>query len=89
MLTQVMAVHLLRTDKIPFLESCASWQISLLGVLGIACVSVMCATDAGAVLDLGRLPGSAVGIVLLMALLYAIAVLFARKAYKARYQTLL
>ncbi len=85
MLTQVLAVHLLRTEHIPFIESCASWQICALGAAGIAVAAFMCLTAAGHVIDLSALPLVAVGAVLLIAVGYALSVMIVRKVYIKRY----
>jgi len=89
MITQVLAVHLLRTEHRPFVESRATWQISALGVAGIAVALVMCCTPAGHVIDLAVLPFGAIGLVALIAAAYAACVLIVRRAYIKRYGTLL
>ena len=89
MMTQVLAVHLLRTEHVPFLESRAAWQISLLGVLGIIVAAFMCLTPAGHVIDLAVLPVPVVGIIVLVAAAYAASVLIVRRAYVARHGSLL
>ena len=89
MVTQVLAVHLLRTEKMPFVESHASWQICALGLAGIAVAAFMCLTPAGYVIDLAVLPLSAVGAIALVAVGYAVSVLLVRRAYVARHGRLL
>ena len=89
MITQVLAVHLLRTERLPFVESCASWQICVLGAMGIAVAAFMCLTAAGHVIDLAVLPLSAVGAIVLVAAAYAACVLAVRRAYVKRYGRLL
>jgi Mg2+-importing ATPase len=71
MVTQVLAVHLLRTDHMPFVGSRASWQITVLGAAGIAVAALMCCTPLGYVIDLAVLPLVAVGAVKLIAGGYA------------------
>lgn len=89
MLTQVLAVHLLRTDHMPFLESRASWQITLLGICGIVVAAIMCLTSVGHVIDLTVLPPASAGLMVLIAAAYATCMLLARKIYIARYSSLL
>ena len=89
MITQVLAVHLLRTEHIPFVESHAAWQITLLGALGIAVAAFMCLTPAGHVIDLAVLPVGVVGIIVLVCAAYAASVLIVRRAYMARHGSLL
>ena len=89
MITQVLAVHLLRTEHKPFAESRASWQICALGVAGIVVAALMCCTRLGYVIDLAVLPLPAVAMVVLIALAYGISVLAVRKAYVSRHGSLL
>lgn len=89
MVTQVLAVHLLRTEHVPFVESRAAWQISVLGVVGIAVAALMCLTPLGQVIDLAVLPPSAVGAIALVSVAYALFVLLVRRAYIMRHGNLL
>ncbi|MDI9589551.1 MAG: magnesium-translocating P-type ATPase [Acidobacteriota bacterium] len=89
MLTQVLAVHLLRTERMPFVRSRASWQICVLGAAGVAVAALMCLTPIGYVIDLEELPLGAVLVIALVALAYAACVLLVRRAYVARHGRLL
>ena len=89
MVTQVLAVHLLRTERIPFLRSRASWQICALGLTGIAVAAFMCLTPAGYVIDLAVLPLATLGVIALITLGYAASVMLVRRAYIKRYGHLL
>ena len=89
MLTQTLAVHLLRTERMPFVESRASWQLCALGVAGTLVVAVMCCTSLGYVIDLAKLPIMAIAAVLLVTLAYATCLMLVRKAYVRRYGSLL
>ena len=89
MVTQVLAVHMLRTERVPFLESRAAWQITALGIMGIVVAAIMCCTPLGYVIDLAVLPVRAVVTVVLVAAAYAACVLLVRKAYVARHGLLL
>ena len=89
MVTQVLAVHMLRTERVPFLESRAAWQITALGIMGIVVAAIMCCTPLGYVIDLAVLPARAVVAVVLVAAAYAACVLLVRKAYVARHGSLL
>ena len=89
MVTQVLAVHMLRTERVPFLESRAAWQITALGIMGIVVAAIMCCTPLGYVIDLAVLPVRAVVAVVLVAAAYAACVLLVRKAYVARHGSLL
>ncbi len=89
MVTQVLAVHLLRTERLPFVQSRASWQICVLGAAGVAVAALMCCTPLGYVIDLAVLPPVAVAAVALVAVAYAASVLAVRRAYVARHGSLL
>ena len=89
MVTQVLAVHLLRTERVPFVESRASWQIVALGLAGIVVAALMCMTPLGYVIDLAVLPVAAVGALALVAVAYVACVLLVRRVYVARHGSLL
>ena len=89
MLTQVLAVHLLRTEHLPFVESRASWQICVLGAAGVAVAALMCCTPLGYVIDLSVLPIIALLAVALVAIAYAVCLLTLRRVYIKRYGSLL
>ncbi len=89
MVTQVLAVHLLRTERMPFRQSRASWQIGVLGVMGIVVAALMCLTPAGRVIDLAVLPIGAIGAIVLVVAAYGACVLLVRRVYMARYGRLL
>ena len=56
MVSQALVIHMLRTPKLPFIQSRASWQVSVLTVIGILAAAVIPFTPAGAVLGLAPLP---------------------------------
>ena len=89
MVTQVLAIHLLRTERKPFVESCASWQICALGAAGIAVAALMCCTRLGHVIDLAVLSLPVVAMMVAVAVGYALCVLLVRKIYVARHGSLL
>lgn len=89
MITQVLAVHLLRTEHLPFVQSQASWQISALSVTGIVVAGFMSCTQAGHAIDLAVLPLASVALILLIAAAYASCILLVRRAYVARHGSLL
>ena len=51
MWTQTLVVHLIRTERTPFLQSCACGPLLGLGAIGIAVVTLLPFTPAGAALD--------------------------------------
>ena len=89
MATQVIAVHLLRTNRKPLVESRSAAILAALGIAGIAAAALMCLTPAGYIIDLSALPLPYVGILALIVAGYAGCVLFMRRAYMQRRGSLL
>ncbi|MCL2826640.1 MAG: magnesium-translocating P-type ATPase [Eggerthellaceae bacterium] len=56
MWTQTLVIHMIRTPKIPFIQSHASAQLTLLTVLGITVLTVVPYTPFGAAIGLAALP---------------------------------
>jgi len=54
--SQTLVIHMIRTPKIPFLQSRASWQLGLLTTLGIAVGTIIPYTWLGAQLNMAHLP---------------------------------
>lgn len=55
--TQTLVLHMLRTPKVPFLRSRASWQVTGLTSLGILAGTCIPFTTVGGALDMMPLPG--------------------------------
>ena len=89
MWSQTLVIHMLRTEKLPFVQSRASWQLSLVTAAGIAALTVLPFTPAGGALGLHGLPpvyfaGLAVILAAYMALITA-----AKRSYIRKYGELL
>ena len=56
--TQTLVLHMLRTPKVPFLRSRASWQVTGLTSLGILAGTCIPFTTVGGALDMMPLPGA-------------------------------
>jgi Mg2+-importing ATPase len=54
--SQTLVIHMIRTPKIPFIHSRASWQLALLTTLGIATGTIIPYTWLGKQLDIHHLP---------------------------------
>jgi len=54
--SQTLVIHMIRTPKIPFLQSRASWQLGLLTTLGIAVGTIIPYTWLGTQLNMTHLP---------------------------------
>lgn len=58
LLSQTLIVHMIRTRKIPFIQSCASWPVTGLTVLVVAVGIIIPFTPFGGWIGLQPLPGS-------------------------------
>ena len=56
MWSQTMVIHMIRTPKIPFIQSLASAPVTLLSILGIGVVTIIPFTPLGTALELTALP---------------------------------
>lgn len=90
MWSQTLVMHALRTEKLPFIESRASWSLSLLTALGVLLVTAMpyMPTVANA-LGLIPLPASTLPILLGVIIGYLVLVALAKKLYIRRFGRLL
>ena len=89
MWTQTLAVHLIRTERLPFIQSRACRPLVLLGTIGTAIVTILPFTPAGAALDL-QSPGLGIFALLVIVLLgYAVGVQGAKRRYIRRHSSLL
>ncbi|ORY45857.1 transmembrane protein [Rhizoclosmatium globosum] len=81
LLTQTIIVHLLRTEKIPFIQSAASWQV-LLGT-GLTCVAgmVLPFTPMGSLLGMAVIPAIQYGFIFMNIFLYVCVVLGGKAIY--------
>ncbi len=89
MLTQTLAVHLMRTEKAPFIGSRASAPLLALGAAGCLIVAVIPQTALGTALDFHCLPAFFVPVCAAAVAGYATAVLAMRKAYLRKHDRLL
>lgn len=89
MWTQTLVVHLIRTEKTPFVGSCASLPLVMLGSMGIAVATLLPASALGAELDFCSLPVVFWGVLAAMVLGYAAIVSCMKKVYLSRNDSLL
>ena len=89
MLTQTLVVHLIRTEKTPFIGSRAAWPLCALGASGIAVACALPFTPMGAALDFCALPGAFWGLLAVMVAGYAAVVCLAKRRYLRRNDSLL
>ena len=89
MWTQTLVVHLIRTEKTPFIGSCASLPLVMLGSMGIAVATLLPASALGAALDFCSLPPVFWGVLAVMVLGYAVIVSGMKKFFLSRNDSLL
>ncbi len=85
LMTQTLIVHLVRTAKIPFVESRATWPV-MLSTLVISVVAIVIPyTLLGQGLDMVSMPFAFIPALLLVMVAYAFMVQFVKKLYIRRY----
>ena len=89
MWTQTLVVHLIRTEKTPFVGSCASRLLVMLGSMGIAVATFLPASALGAALDFCSLPAVFWGVLAVMVLGYTAVISCMKKVYLSRNDSLL
>ncbi len=89
MWTQVLILHMLRTKKIPFLQSRASAPVLLITLLGIVVFTGLTLTPLAHPLGLTRLPLEYFGFLLPVVLLYMLLVSFVKRLYIRRHGELI
>ena len=89
MWSQVLILHLLRTQHLPFLQSKPARPVLLVTLLGVTVFTFLTMTPVGEVLGMTRLPGSFFLFLLVTVGLYLLFVTLAKKAYIRRWRALL
>jgi Mg2+-importing ATPase len=89
MWTQTLVIHLLRTPKIPFIQSHASAPVTLLSFTGIAVLTVIPFTGFGASIGFAALPPSFFLWLSLTIILYMGLVTVFKRIFVKRYGELL
>ena len=89
MWSQTLVIHMIRTPKLPFIQSRASAPVTLLTMTGIAVLTVIPFTPLGAALGLVALPVSYFAYLIPCILLYMMLATSLKKAYVRYYGELL
>ena len=89
MWSQTLVIHMIRTPKLPFIQSRASAPVTLLTMTGIAVLTVIPFTPFGAALGLVALPVSYFAYLIPCILLYMMLATSLKKAYVRYYGELL
>lgn len=89
MWSQTLVIHMIRTPKLPFLQSRASAPLTLLTMAGIALITLIPFTPIGAELGFVALPAAYFAYLIPCILLYMLLATILKKAYVRRYGELL
>ena len=87
--TQTLVIHMIRSPKLPFIGSHASWQLTGLTTLGIAVGTLLPFTFIGAALDMVPLPVMYFPFLIVTVLMYMVLVTMLKKFFVRRYGELL
>ena len=88
MWTQVLILHLLRTQRVPLLQSKPSRPVMVVTLLGILLFTVLTFTPVGKLIGLTALPLSYFGFLVVIVLLYLLVVTWAKSWYRKKYHGL-
>ncbi|MDO4505683.1 MAG: HAD-IC family P-type ATPase [Spirochaetales bacterium] len=89
MWSQTLIIHMIRTPKLPFIQSRASLPLTLLTFTGIAVLTVIPFTPFGTMLGFAALPASYFAYLVSCILLYMMLATSLKKAYVRHYGELL
>ena len=89
MWTQVLILHLLRTRKIPFVQSKASKPVLIITTIGLLAFTAITFTPLGSVLGLTRLPLHYFGFLILMVMFYLLLITVKKHFYQKKYHQLI
>lgn len=87
--SQTLVIHMIRTPKIPFIQSRASWQVALLTTLGIAVGTLIPYTPLGETIDMLPMPGVYFPALIATILCYILLFTLLKKLFIRRYGELL
>lgn len=89
MWSQTLVIHMIRTPKLPFIQSRASAPVTLLTMTGIAVLTIIPFTPLGAALGFVALPAAYFAYLIPCILLYMVLATSLKKAYVRHYDELL
>lgn len=89
MWTQTLVIHMIRTQKIPFIQSRASLPLTLLTGAGIGVLTIIPFTELGKILGFVKLPPIYFVFLAITVILYMILVTILKKMYVKRYGSLM
>lgn len=89
MISQTLVIHLMRTEKTPFIHSRASWPLALASFLGCLVVAVIPYTPIGAILGFSHLPVGFYIIFLAITIIYMLLTSLGKSIFIYKYKKLL
>lgn len=89
MWSQTLVIHMIRTQKIPFLQSRASLPVTLLTFAGIGILTAVPFTPVGSAIGLAALPGIYFVFLCIIVVCYMLVATAAKRFYVKRYGELL
>lgn len=89
MWSQTLVIHMIRTPKLPFIQSRASWSLTSLTLLGISVLTIIPFTAIGKALGFVALPAAYFAYLIPCILFYMLLATSLKKAYVRRYGELL
>jgi magnesium-translocating P-type ATPase len=89
MWTQTLVIHMIRTPKVPFFQSRASWQVTSLTLLGIVLLTIIPFTSFGEAIGFASLPSVYFLYLGLTVVLYVLLVTLVKAVYIRKYKELL
>jgi P-type Mg2+ transporter len=87
--SQTLVIHMIRTPRIPFIQSRASWKLTTLTTLGIAIGTIIPYTAFGKALDMVAMPAIYFPCLVIIIILYMALATVLKKAFINRYGELL
>ena len=89
MWSQTLVIHMIRSPKLPFIGSRASWQVTLLTTLGIAIGTLIPYTPLGTIIGMAALPLNFFWMLLVTILCYMALTTLLKQLFVKRYGELL
>ncbi|GHU79887.1 magnesium-translocating P-type ATPase [Clostridia bacterium] len=87
--SQTLVIHMIRTPKIPFVQSRASWKVTAMTTFGIAIGTLIPYTPFGHMVDMAALPGVFFPLLAVTLLGYMLLVTVLKRVFVKRYGELL
>ena len=89
MWSQTLVIHMIRTAKIPFVQSCASASLSIMSFIAIFAITLMPFTPIASALELSVLPVEYFGMLAMIIFGYIILTTLIKKIYIQKFGKLL